>query len=30
MREKPTNATIIGVFVGFSHIFFLGILVFKG
>jgi hypothetical protein len=29
MREKPTNATI-GVFVGFSRIFLLAILIFKG
>jgi hypothetical protein len=33
MREKPTNTpinNIIGVFVGFSRIFLLGILIFKG
>jgi hypothetical protein len=31
MREKPTNTPIIiGVFVGFSRIFLVGILIFKG
>jgi hypothetical protein len=30
MREKPTNIQIIGIFVGFSRIYLLGILIFKG